>query len=42
MTVHDVTSVDVEGLHPVEDKVKTVQEVPKSRNVTELKSYFGL
>ena len=34
--------IDAEGLHPVEEKVKAVQEAPRPRNVTELKSYLGL
>ena len=34
--------IDAQGLHPVPEKVKAVQEAPKPRNVTELKSYLGL
>ena len=34
--------IDTEGLHPVPDKVRTVQEAPEPRNVSELKSYIGL
>ena len=32
----------LQGLHPVPEKVKAVQEAPKPQNVTELKSYLGL
>ena len=34
--------IDAQGLHPVPEKVKAVQEAPKPQNVTELKSYLGL
>ena len=34
--------IDAEGLHPVPDKVRAVQEAPEPRNVSELKSYIGL
>jgi len=34
--------IDREGLHPVPEKVKAVQEAPRPTNVTELKSYLGL
>ncbi len=34
--------IDAEGLHPVEEKVKAVQEAPEPRNVPELKAYLGL
>ena len=34
--------INAQGLHPVVDKVKALQEVPKTQNVSELKSYFGL
>ena len=32
----------VVGLHPMPSKMKAIQEAPKPRNVTELKSYLGL
>ena len=34
--------IDAQGLHPVPEKVKAVQEAPKPQNVTELKSYLVL
>ena len=34
--------IDAEGLHPMPEKVKAVQEAPNPTNVTELKSYLGL
>ena len=34
--------IDSQGLHPVAEKVKAVQDAPKPRNVSELKSYLGL
>ena len=34
--------IDENGLHPLEDKVKAILEVPSPRNVRELKSYLGL
>ena len=34
--------IDAQGLHPMPEKVKAVQEAPKPHNVTELKSYLGL
>ena len=34
--------IDAEGLHPVADKVKAVNEAPRPSNVPELKSYLGL
>ena len=34
--------IDAQGLHPIKDKVKALQEVPKPRNVSELNSYLGL
>ena len=34
--------IDQEGLHPTEDKLKAVQDVPNPRNVAELRSYLGL
>ena len=30
------------GVHPVEEKVKAIQEAPSPKNFTELKSYLGL
>ena len=34
--------IDREGLHPIPEKVKAVQEAPCPTNVPELKSYLGL
>ena len=34
--------IDVAGLRPVEEKVKTVQAVPEPHNTSELKSYLVL
>ena len=34
--------IDSEGLHPLADKVKAVEEAPAPRNVQELKSFLGL
>lgn len=34
--------IDAQGLHPVTEKVKAVQEAPTPKNVTELQSYLGL
>ena len=34
--------VDAQGIHPVAEKVKAIQEAPRPQNVTELKSYRGL
>ncbi|GCB72502.1 hypothetical protein scyTo_0002027 [Scyliorhinus torazame] len=34
--------MDKNGLHPVEDKVRTIKEGPTPRNTTELKSFLGL
>ena len=34
--------LDGEGLHPLPEKVKAIQEAPIPRNVSELKSYLGL
>ena len=34
--------VDAQGIHLVAEKVKAIQEAPRPRNVTELKSYLGL
>ena len=31
--------IDVEGLHPLSDEVRAVQEAPSPRSVSELKSY---
>ena len=30
--------IDAEGLHPVKEKIKAIQDTPEPRNVTELKS----
>ena len=34
--------IDAQGLHPVEEKVRAVQEARDPRNVSKLKSYLGL
>ena len=34
--------IDSQGLHPIAEDVKAVQEAPPPRNVRELKSYLGL
>ncbi|KAJ8351850.1 hypothetical protein SKAU_G00233260 [Synaphobranchus kaupii] len=34
--------VDAEGLHPVENKVRAIEEAPAPTTVTELKAYLGL
>ena len=34
--------IDAQGIHPVTEKVKAIQDAPQPRNVTELKSYLGL
>ena len=34
--------VDAEGFHPVEAKVKAIQEAPAPKNPTELKSFLGM
>ena len=34
--------IDVEGLHPVPEKVKAIREAPTPKNVSELKSHLGL
>ena len=34
--------IDGEGLHPLPEKVKAIQDAPTPKNVTELKSYLGL
>lgn len=34
--------IDATGLHPVQDKVRAIQQAPAPKNVTELKAYLGL
>ena len=34
--------IDAQGLHPLPDKVRAIQEAPRPRNVSKLKSYLGL
>ena len=34
--------IDAEGLHPLSEKVRAIQEAPAPRSVSELKSYLGL
>ena len=34
--------IDQHGLHPLQEKVKAVQDAPDPKNVSELKSYLGL
>ena len=34
--------IDANGLHPVNEKIKAIQNAPEPRNVNELKSYLGL
>ncbi len=34
--------VDATGIHPVPEKVQSVQEAPTPTSVTELKAYLGL
>ncbi|MDD9818931.1 MAG: RNase H-like domain-containing protein, partial [Gammaproteobacteria bacterium] len=34
--------IDAQGLHPLPDKVRAVQEAPPPRSVAQLKSYLGL
>ena len=34
--------IDAQGIHPVAEKIKAVQNAPSPRNVSELKSYLGL
>ena len=34
--------VDAEGVHPVREKVKAIEEAPAPKNVQELKAYLGL
>ena len=33
--------IDAQGLHPLVEKVKAIQEAPKPNNVSELKAYLG-
>ena len=34
--------IDAQGLHPQPDKIQAIEDAPKHKNVTELKSYMGL
>ena len=34
--------IDEHGIHPTEDKVKTIQEAPRPINVSELRSFIGI
>ena len=34
--------IDAEGVHPVQDKVKAIQDAPAPKNINELKAYLGL
>ena len=34
--------IDAQGLHPLLEKVKAIKDMPKLRNVFELKSYLRL
>ena len=34
--------IDAQGLHPQPDKIEAIEDAPKPKNVTELKSYLGL
>ena len=34
--------IDKDGLHPTEEKVRAIKEAPKPRNVSELRSFFGI
>lgn len=34
--------IDGEGLHPTQEKVQAIQEAPRPRNITELRSFLGL
>ena len=34
--------IDKDGLHPVPEKVQAIQDAPKLRNLSELKSFLGL
>ena len=35
-------SIDEEGLRPTEEKVKAIKDVPKPKNVAELRSFLGI
>ena len=35
-------TIDADGLHPLNDKVRAIEAAPIPTNVTELKSYLGL
>ena len=35
-------AINAEGLHPVEDKVRSIKEAPSPKNVTELRSFLGM
>ncbi len=34
--------IDEHGLHPTEDKVKAIQEAPRPKNISELRSFIGI
>ena len=34
--------IDRDGLHSLQEKLRTIQEAPEPRNITELKSFLGL
>ena len=34
--------IDKDGLHPTEEKVRAIKEAPKPRNISELRSFFGI
>ena len=34
--------IDSEGLHPIAEKVKAVEEAPEPQDIHQLKSYLGL
>ena len=34
--------IDRDGLHPLREKVRAIQEAPEPTNVSELKSFLGL
>ena len=34
--------IDEHGIHPTEDKVKAIQEAPRPKNVSELRSFIGI
>ena len=34
--------IDMDGIHPLTEKVRAVQEAPEPKSVTELKAYLGL